>query len=313
MDWKPTTGKLFSLIIFFLSLQTARASGICDYYRESSPRLYELVCSNGYSSSKPAGASSTFTSSFNLNSASLPTEPSSYGLESLGHVLRANHSEKNATFSIVKGFNKFGTGISTGGNNTFYGDDLINRQFGLPELQTFEPAETPTSSIPNLNIGTSLELLRVTKNASVKLGISIRHNRITSSWGGGPALAFASRYLTFGVAFSNERVSAAIDPVVFTTYQVSGRLSIFEIEYNQLRNNSTFSLGPIQIYTLTTTLGGFIITLAQRALQTNTVNGMDTVTQSHIAVQYLFSRHLSAGLLYNYIPGAMTLGAQIYL
>lgn len=36
-------------------------------------------------------------------------------------------------------------------------------------------------------------------------------------------------------------------------------------------------------------------------------------TQNHYAAQYLFSKHFSAGLLFNYVPGATSAGAQYYL
>src|SRR4051812_5970598 len=65
----------------------AHGWSLCEYYRKHLPNTYKLSCTNGSSSSKPAGATSTFSSAFNLNTASLPTEPSSYGLETLGNFI----------------------------------------------------------------------------------------------------------------------------------------------------------------------------------------------------------------------------------
>ncbi len=276
--------------------------------------MYKLVCNTGKSSTKPAGASSTFSSAFNLTSASLPSEPSSYGIEFLGNQLRDPGTGTSPTFALVRGFSKFGTGISTGSNNTFYGDDVLQREFGTPELLSFEEIEVPRSEMPNVNVGTSFRLFRFSPSVSMKLGTSVRHNKITASWGGGPAFALTSPYLTLGAAFTRERISNVLPPIVFSSYQVSARYSIFEIEYNQLRNDSAFNQSPVHIYTLTTTIRKLMLTVAQRNLDYREPSGSRIqVDQVHFAAQYLFTPNFSAGILINHIPGATSLGVQLYL
>src|SRR4051812_26366874 len=92
------------LLSLFALVASAEASSLCDEYRAHQKELYKLVCENGKTSAKPAGANSTFASSFNLSSASLPTEPSSYGLETLVHQIRGVGGSISPTFSLVKGF-----------------------------------------------------------------------------------------------------------------------------------------------------------------------------------------------------------------
>lgn len=303
-----------TFIASFAAPSSASASSVCDYYKSNAPHMYKLVCNTGKSTTKPAGASSTFSSAFNLTSTSLPTEPSSYGLEVIGSALRAPGEGTDTTFALVRGFSKFGTGISTGSNNTFYGDDVLQREFGTWELLTFEDIETAKSSMPNLNIGTSFRLFRFSPSVAMKLGTSVRHNKITASWGGGPALALTSPYLTVGAAVTRERISNEFPPILFSTYQISGRYSIFELEYNQLRNDSAFDQSPVHIFTLTTTIRKLTLTMAQRELDYREPGGVRIrVGQAHFAVQYLFTKHFSAGFLHNYIPGATSLGAQFYL
>lgn len=304
---------LFLFLCLAATPQSANASGLCDYYRKNSPGIYKAICGSGFTSTKPAGASSTFTSSFNLSSASLPSEPSSYGLETLAHRIREGEQGFSPTFSIVKGFNKFGTGISTGGNNTFYGDDVMQREFDGPEVRTFEPRETAQGKLPNLNLGTSFELAKSQSGIALKLGLSLRHNKISDKWGGGPALAIASPFLTVGMAFSKEQISNFIPPVVFNTFQVSARLWAFELEYNLLQNNSVYMQTPVSILTLTTTVKKLIFTVAKRNLEYRVSGTIEPIQQTHLALQYLFSKTFSGGLLHNYIPGATTLGVQIFL
>ncbi len=303
-----------ALALFAIFMTTdAYASSVCNYYRKSVPRLYNLLCSKGRASSKPAGANSSFSAAFNLTAASLPTEPTSYGLETIGSVLRDGESGVSPTFSLVKGFSKFGTGISTGSNNTFYGDDVHQRQFGTAELRTFEPMETARGSGPNLNLGSSFNLTDPRRAVHAKLGTSIRYNRISDSWGGGPALALASTHLTLGAAVTRERVSNELPRLQFTNYQISTRLWVFELEYNQLRNDSHYNQSPIHILTLTTSIRALLLTVAQRQLVLTQVDRSEAVVQHHFALQYQFSTHFSAGAMFNYIPGAVSLGAQVFL
>lgn len=308
------TLKLACISVAAFTSPLSYAGSVCDYYRSNAPHMYRLVCNTGKSSTKPAGASSTFSSAFNMTPTALPTEPSSYGLEGIGSFLREPGTGNDYTFALVRGFSKFGTGISTGSNNTFYGDDVIQREQGYAELLTFDSVERARTNRSNLNIGTSFRLFEMFDMFTVKLGTSVRHNQITASWGGGPALAIASPYLTVGAAFTREKVSNLIPAVIFRSYQVSVRYWVFEFEYNQLQNDTQFNQSPIHIFTLTTTIKLLTLTAAQRGFDLR----LDDQTripskQSHFAVQYLFSNHFSAGLLYNYIPGATSVGIQFYL
>ncbi len=298
------------LIAAFAAITSANASSLCDYYKSHQKELYKLLCNNGSTSAKPAGANSTFASSFNLSSASLPTEPSSYGLETLVHQIRGGDGSTSPTFSLVKGFKKFGTGISTGSNNTFYGDDLYHRLSNEPELQTFDSPEPERGSFPNLNIGTAAQLFESQKGPSIKLGLSARYNKISDTWGGGPALLMNWEHFSLGYGFSREIISNSLPRLTFTSIQASARVWILECQYDRLSDNSGFALGPIQILTATITVKRLVLTAAMRKLD---YFASGPVTQRHYAVQFLFSSHLSAGFLFNYIPGTNSVGFQYFL
>ena len=288
----------------------SQASILCDYYHDHEPELYKVTCTNGSASSKPAGANSTFADAFNLNSASLPTEPSSYGLETLVSALRKHPGTWAPTFSLIKGFHRFGTGISTSSNNTFYGNDVVQRGTGFPEVSSFEPNERARGSLTNFNIGSSLTLLEPTHGPAVRLGISVRYNKITDTWGGGPALLLNWERFTLGAGYTHERVSNFLPWVQFTNLTLSARHSILELEYSELSSLGGFVLSPIHILSLTASWRHITLTAAVRNLSYLKVG---EVTQTHYAVQYLFSKWFSAGFLINYIPGANTLGTQWFL
>jgi hypothetical protein len=312
----PTLPRFVRLLtlLFAIGLATlpsaARASTICDYYRQDFPDLYKTMCSNGSADSKPAGANSTFSDAFNINSASLPTEPSSYGLETIGSYLRNDPGTQSPTFSLIKGFHRFGTGISTAGVDTFYGNDVVQRGTGAPLVTSFSPTEPAEGHISNLNLGTSILLTNENSVPTLRLGLSARYNEVTNTWGGGPGLMMSWSALTFGAGFTKEKVSNTLPAIDFTSFMASVRISFLEFEYTLMQNYGGYDLEPIQIVSATAELDRVQITAAVRHLNYLTTGD---VVQTHLALQYMFSKYFSVGYLYNYIPGANSLGVQIFL
>ena len=276
--------------------------------------MYRIMCTDGHRSSKPAGVNSTFSDSFNVSAAALPTEPTSYGIEVIGSYIRSDVSRTVPVFSLIKGFHRFGTGISTSGSNTFFGNDIIQRAAGSPLYQDFEPHEKAKSSYPNLNLGTSWEINEPSSGSwfpKLDLGLSIRHNQTTDTWGGGPALMVIFNRFTVGSGFTREKIVSFLPQVTFASFFLSSRFSILELEYTQLRNYGGVSLGPVHILSGTLTMGPLMLTIAERAAQYLMYE--NTVIQPHAALQIQASSHFSLGLIYNYIPGASAAAIQYFL
>lgn len=271
--------------------------------------MYKAYCGGGKSSSRPAGASSTFTSSFNLSPASLPSSPSAYGIESIGSGIRGNTSDQTYQFSIIKGFSKFGAGVSTGGNNTFYGNDIYKRLHFEPEYKTFTAKEPPRGKFVNLNVGTSIALLRSSSGNRLSLGLTGRYNKITDSIGGGTALLLGTGHFSIGAGFTQEHVSNTLPWITFYSALASIRIAMVEFEYDLLSCHGTSGLEPIHILTSTWTIRRFTITAAARKL--NYIH-FGQVTQYHGAIQLMVNSHLGVGYLYNFIPGAHSIGAQLF-
>jgi hypothetical protein len=308
-------------LVFALSASassSAKASELCDWYRSHESYYYNLFCTDGSGEAKPAGANSSFADSFHINSASLPTEPSSYGFESIGSYLRSDVSKLGGDFALIKGFHRFGTGISTSSNDTFYGDDVVERLGGPPNVTAFKPSESAQGHFTNLNLGTSFLLYDPTDGPRVRLGVTVRYNNITNTWGWGPALMVSWGPFSVGAGYTDERISNSLPMLLFENFLVSAHFSIFDLEYNLLINNvdsvldlpSNYQLSPIHILTLSAKEGRITLTGAVRFLN---YLAAGNVVQTHIALQYLFNSHFSAGVLYNYIPGANSLGTQIFL
>lgn len=290
---------------------SAKAGDLCDHYRRTSPRIYRMVCgSNGHRKANTAGARSSFSDGFNLNSGSLPTEPTGYGFETIGSYLRNDLSAWTPTFAIVKGYQRFGTGVSTSGNNTFYGNDVLRRARGPVIPDSFAPLERPEGKIANLNAGAAINLFSTKRGFSARLGLSARYNKTTGTMGGGSGLLFNTRSFTFGAGFTRERVSNFFGPIWFGSFFVGYKLSIFEVDYLVLTNSLGLGLKPIHVLTSTATLGRVLLTAAGRRL--NYLPAGD-VLQPYFAVQILVSSSLSIGTIYNYMPGSNSIAAQYFL
>jgi hypothetical protein len=217
------------------------------------------------------------------------------------------------TFSIVKGFQRFGTGVSTGSNNTFFGNDIVQRATGTPDIDSFSPHEPSKGSFTNVNLGTSFKVYEADRGPSLRLGFSARYNKTTDTMGGGPALMASWGRFTIGGGYTRETVSHLLPRVTFVNVMVSARVSLLEFEYTRLStmgNIGGFDLSPIHILATTASFRRLNLTFAVRRLNYYSAG---EVTQTHFAIQYLFSKNFSAGYLVNYIPGTASIGTQFYL
>lgn len=304
------------LFAFFalLSSQSVEASP-CAYFKANSPALYKIYCRNGDSggSARPAGASSTFSSSFNISAASLPTDPTGYGIESIVSVVRSANPDAQTlispNFALIKGFKKFGAGVSTSAANMFYSNDVYERSFGATEVRDLAPREPSAGHFSHLNLGTSVALWTPKDGPALTLGLSARYNRTTDTWGGGPALLLGGAQLTIGAGITREKVSRQFPRLNFYSGIASARLWLFELEYNYLKENARRGLTPIHILTLSANVDRVIVSGAIRRLNYLTYGERN---QTHFALQVRVASALSIGALYNYIPGTVSLGTQIY-
>jgi hypothetical protein len=311
LECKRVRAPRFPLTLFFVCMtRWSLAGDICDYYQKNNPALYKNICGGGTRKTRPTGSQSSFSESFSMNSATLSTEPSSYGLESIYTFSKSDMSKSQSNFGIVKGFKKLGAGFSTNQSNTFYNNDLIRRRYLGPLVDNFEPYEDALSKRPNLNLASAVKLLELGDFGVLKLGGALKFNRFTNTWGGGPALLMGTPWVSIGAGFTREKIAILPPRINFFTALVSLRISFLELEYNQLSSNDSFKLGPVHIFTSALRFRGLTLTAAIR--QAN-FYGLGKVQQRHYAIQYLFGKRFSVGYLNNYIPGNHSLGLQAFL
>jgi hypothetical protein len=316
---------LRTLARFFLSaigLWNASAfSDMCDIYRQYSSSLYDMMCKGKSGGSpRPKSAGSTFSSAFNLNPSQAPTQPTPYGVEGIYSFATGDYyygDKYRATYDIgiVKGFKRIGTGISTSSNRTFWGDDVLYRRNSYTEGYNIEDGyETPKSKIPNLNIGTSVEVLSSKSGFSLSLGGSGRWNKTSATTGYGGGFYLAYRRLALGYGVVKEQFSSFYPVTYFHSAMASLKFWYFEMEYDVLYHSLSTGLHPIHIASLTLIHDRLLVTGAVRTLDySHSIDGNGRwINQYYVSVQYRFSSNLVGGYLMNYIPGTQSAAMQVF-
>lgn len=299
---------LVSCILAFIASGYARAD-LCDLYKKTAPSLYKIICKSTRAA-RTARNSSSFSDSFNLNPSGLPNKPTPYGLETIGTRIRGDGGKYGGQFAVVKGFTKIGAGLSSAGNNTFYGNDIIQRYKKKPNIDDFSHGETERGVLPSFNLGTAIGFTGKNSKTPTSLGISVRYNKITNKPGGGLGFSIKPGFMTFGIGAAYEDISNELDPVRFYSGVVGMRFPFCELEYNILWNAGGYSLPAIHIGTLTLLTGALMPSYAVR--KAYYYDG-GQVLQHHWSVQYQFSKTFAGGILYNYLPGTTSLATQIFL
>lgn len=247
-----------------------------------------------------------------MNSASIPTEESPYGIESIASFPRADDPARNYSFSLVKGFHKVGTAVSTASNMSFYGNDIVQRSTGLSSDANITHPETASGHLTDLNIGTSIALNSAggPNTPPPSVGISLRYNHITNTIGWGMGISAGAGKAVFGLGFSEEQVSNTLPQILFYSALIGIKFPMAEFEYTLLMNEGGADLKPIHLLTATAVAGRFLISAAVRRLN---YLYLGDLTQTHYSVQFQPDSHIAFGYLYNYLPGTNSLALQLFL
>jgi hypothetical protein len=243
-----------------------------------------------------------------MNPSTLPTEPSPYGLETIVSGLRSGRAQTTPSFSIIKGYNRIGAGVSTAGNNTFYGNDIVQRHQGEPTVSRFKPSEKARGKTTNASFGTSVRL-PFPRTPPLTLGGALRYKNITDTVGYGVGVASKLSYITPGFGISREKISNTLPTISFYTASLATQILFLEFEYNLLWNKGGYRLKPIHIGTVSTMIGPVLLTAAGRRLE---YEGQGVISQFHYGAQILWKSWLATGVLFNYIPGANSVAVQIF-
>jgi len=118
----------------------------------------------------------------------------------------------NYNVALIRGFQLFGTAISTNSDNIFYSNKTWQTpttyasNVTLPSLQNL--------SNPTLNLGTSFSLVSDRSRALVvpNIGVSARYDRISKQLGGGAGIGPVTKYVSVGGAVNRDQSAVSRGP-----------------------------------------------------------------------------------------------------
>lgn len=298
--------------ILLFTTQPAIAADLCDIYEEYCP---------GYVKTVTSGASyPSFSDTFNVNPASLPTTSTPLGVEAIAST-SGSHSANTINFTLLKGFTGMGIGVANNSDNTFYSYNLVQALQKTPYKDVINNFLVDNAVSSSINFGAAVAPFsgQILQMISVPtFGLNIRYNQLTNNWDPQAGASLNLSFLNLGVSFrKSSRGKMNTVPAMSTSSMTIGtKLGVLAAEYSifymktsdpNLAKLALYSR-PTQILTGTLALLQLRISAAYRKAYNVDANPLTLVL---LGAQYhLFSR-LSLAVQHNYLPGATSLSAQL--
>lgn len=299
-----------SLWILALLCLQAYAKDMCHFLRTTRGDYLDTPCTRGSQETTVAGSFPSFADSVNLNPASIPTMRTPVGVEVIASNANVAVAGAKYNVALIKGFRKMGAAISTDSDTTFFNHGLYQASG-----TSSSSSSSADAVMPSLNLGAALAGLLSTKQESSFLpsyGVVARYNRVRQKWGHGLGASFNSKYLTIGGSAVSEKNSDS-SITTFGAYSAGLKVHAFQADYTYLtygKGSSFLTNAPTHIVSAAIRFRGFWLEYAFK--QYVDASGT-TATKMLIGSQVQLGKFLALGYLYNYIPGAHSLGAQIFL
>lgn len=302
--------KIFILLALFSSFPLAWADTSCENF--------PLNCSKGSSS---GSANPSKSDGFSVNPSGIPTETTAFGLEGIWSSAGTNYPKTSLNTSIIKGYQRVGSALTSGNGHTFYSFNLLQAHQETGFQTSAEKVAAESTAEGTTNIGGALALVRNSAKAKLvpTLGASARYNKLTKTWGPGYGVTLNSKFLSlgWGAWTSAGSVALGIPETSASNLNASARFGNVNVEYTYI-NYSAKGLPtimadyshPVSILTGSLAIKRCIFTVAKR----QAVNILNSpISLMLFAFQLQVSSHIALAYLHNYIPGAYSLGLQIFL
>ncbi len=315
------TPRIFRFLIgYFLFPAAAQAADMCQFYEEFCPGYVREAI--------PGGSYPSFSDTFNVNPASIPTTLTPIGVES---TLVHGEGSGKMNFALIKGFPQLGFGMASNNDDTFYAYNMKQALKGTSvtdQVYGFSPGDTAMSS---LNFGTAVAPFPKTLLGFIPLpvfGVNLRYNQLTRNWDWQYGASLNTSFLTVGYSHrksvgSNENASIyagrptlGIPTITTNALSVALNLKYISADYTVLSIDTAsqalqilemFSK-PVTILTVRLAVSAFSATVAQR--QTYDINN-NKVSTTLVAAAWNFLPYAALGYQRNYVPGAHSLSLQV--
>ena len=300
----------FAPWIVLLAAIPSHAFDICKYLKNGG-----VSGCNGFKVSS-GGSVPSQGAAHQMNPGSIPAKDTPFGLETLYSLPPSDDSTASAkyNFSLVKGFKRMGTGVSTGSEDTFFSHSYIHAS---QETMLEEPIraiyDANDTIVRTVNLGTSfrIPLGNASKVFEPSLGVLTRYNVPMKQWGWGLGLDFSTGMFSAGISYVTEPNEVELRNVPMVILMAGFGWGPIRLDYASLRYQDGLLLGlPASIMTVSFNWKRLIVFAGHRISQN--FQG-EYLTDQMYGAQFLITKHFSLGALMNYLPGRYSIGAQIFL
>ncbi|MBS1982758.1 MAG: hypothetical protein JST16_01185 [Bdellovibrionales bacterium] len=296
------------LLLGVLASSAARALDMCKYIAPGSPAgCNQVKVSSG-------GSLPSQSSAHRLNPSAVPTVNSPYGLEAIDSLPPNTDSKSKYNFSLVKGFKQFGTGISTDGDDNFFTHSYTLAARDTYLEKSYEYIYNQNDAVIrtlNAAIAIPIPVGEVGKLVQPSVGLLARYNVPLHQWGGGVGLTAASKFLSVGASYLNQPNEYERTHIPLLVIMGGLGVDMLRVDYARLNYLKGFLQDkPVTLWTVSLNWRHVIVFAGRRSgLNIENIEKVDYL----YGVQWLVSRHLALGTMLNYIPGRLSLGAQVFL
>jgi hypothetical protein len=268
------------------------------------------------------GAYPTFGDMFNVNPGSIPTIPTSVGVEAISSTTGDANAKPLINVAVIKGFQRVGTALSTNSENTFYTYNLAQAYQNTAAQSPLERQVADASVMSTVNLGAALAIVaNQLKRISIPtLGLNLRYNTAARSWDPGFGLSVNSKHFDLGFSqYSGKaRTPQTSMTTKTTTATVGAKFEYLNLEYTYLSykandiglaTRSAVFHNPVHIFTGVLQMKEVYFTLGRRL-----AFNMDDrrVALTLLALQIQFSGKFAFSYMLNYVPGASSIGFQAF-
>jgi hypothetical protein len=304
--------KLFQIaFLFLLFVSELKAADICQYFL--SVPIDNGRCQMPGLNTVTGGGFPTFSDAFNINPASIPVVSTPLGLEgTVSKDSSGSFNDMNSNFAIIKGFDRFGSGISTNSDSTFFTTNIIQIIEGGTTKEQKEEFKKQLDRRPTYNIGSALAIptFNLKNKTTPTAGYSFKYNRLSKKWDGVWGGSINSEVISFGYSYTVENASAVFVGSSTGAINLSIKIPYIRFELSRLIFKSTVINSTTDILTINLKLKNLLDTAAMRSYK----NYLTIQVREYFgSFQYRLNRHLAIGAMINYVPNTVSFGAQFFL
>lgn len=249
----------------------------------------------------------SFSDAFNINPASIPVIETPLGAEVIASSNNENVTGSRFNYALIRGFQSFGSALSTNSDNTFFGNNSPN----AVNIGAFDDSVVPTVNFGLAKAIFSEGLAGILPTA----GLSLHYNAGRQSYGAALGAALNHPFFSLGGSFSQDPSSDSWASERKLNASLGLNLGPFHFDGVYLKSDAGGYYYNTLLGSASLKLDWLVGTFGAKRFASGTGSYVRYPNQTVMlyAIQAQFFGRVQIGYLYNYLPFAHSLGLQVML